>query len=52
MALSDYPSISNCLKTIYKKEKIRGIYSGLAPSVLGIFPYAGIDLAVNSVLKE
>lgn len=31
---------------------IRGLYRGLVPSVLGIVPYAGIDLMVFFTLKE
>lgn len=30
----------------------RGLYRGLVPSVLGIVPYAGIDLMVFFTLKE
>ena len=28
------------------------MFRGLAPSLVGIFPYAGIDLMANSALKE
>ena len=30
----------------------KGLYRGLVPSVLGIVPYAGIDLMVFFTLKE
>ena len=52
MALSEYPSILGCIRQIVHREGLRALYAGLVPSILGIFPYAGIDLAVNSVLKE
>ena len=34
---------------IFTTEGIRSFYRGLFPSLLGIIPYAGIDLAVYEV---
>lgn len=34
---------------IFKTEGIRSFYRGLFPSLLGIIPYAGIDLAIYEV---
>jgi len=37
---------------IFQTEGIRSFYRGLFPSLLGIIPYAGIDLAVYETLKN
>jgi solute carrier family 25 phosphate transporter 23/24/25/41 len=39
-------------RTIVATDGLRGLYRGLVPSTIGIFPYASIDLAVFSMLKE
>ncbi|CAM8898560.1 unnamed protein product [Rhodiola kirilowii] len=39
-------------RDIWVHEGPRGFYRGLIPSVLGIIPYAGIDLAAYESLKE
>jgi hypothetical protein len=42
------------LFTKVSQTNLNSIYSwiGLLPSIVGIIPYAGIDLAVFSILKE
>lgn len=47
-----YKSILHCVKKIVSMEGTKSLYAGLAPSLIGIFPYAGIDLSVNSILRE
>ena len=47
-----YSSILNCMRTVVSKEGIAALYRGCGASILGIFPYAGIDLMMNSVLRE
>lgn len=42
----------HCIAQVAGKEGTRALFAGLGPSVVGIVPYAGVDLAVNSVLKE
>lgn len=37
---------------IYANEGIRSFYRGYVPNMLGIIPYAGIDLAVYETLKK
>ena len=41
--------MSDCLKQILRVEGPRALYRGLAPSLIGIIPYAGIDLTVYEV---
>ncbi|KAG0038202.1 hypothetical protein BGZ82_000829 [Podila clonocystis] len=44
-----------CIRTVAKemwqRAGIRGFYRGLGPSLVGIFPYAAIDLSVFETLK-
>ncbi|KAL8453380.1 hypothetical protein Emed_000879 [Eimeria media] len=47
-----YSGVLQCFKAIYREGGIRRLYRGLAPSLLGVIPYAGIDLAVFESLKE
>jgi len=47
-----YKGILNCLNTTLKKEGFRSLYRGLGPSIVGVIPYAGIDLAVYETLKN
>lgn len=39
----------DCAKNILLKEGIAAFYKGYIPNMLGIIPYAGIDLAVYEV---
>ncbi|XP_052448759.1 calcium-binding mitochondrial carrier protein SCaMC-2-B isoform X4 [Carassius gibelio] len=47
-----YSGITHCAKHIFKKEGLRAFYKGYIPNMLGIIPYAGIDLAVYETLKN
>jgi len=42
----------DCAKKLYRREGIRVFYRGYIPNLLGILPYAGIDLAVYETLKR
>lgn len=44
-----YSGIANCAKQIFQKEGLGAFYKGYVPNMLGIIPYAGIDLAVYEV---
>ncbi|PHT71085.1 hypothetical protein T459_26189 [Capsicum annuum] len=46
------PSLEIISKEIWMKEGHRDFYKGLVPSLLGIIPYAGIDLAAYETLKD
>lgn len=44
-----YAGISDCAKQIFRREGLGAFYKGYVPNMLGIIPYAGIDLAVYEV---
>ena len=46
------PRIGALSRDIWMHEGPRAFYRGLVPSLLGIIPYAGIDLAVYETLKD
>uniref|UniRef100_A0A2K6EEA2 Mitochondrial adenyl nucleotide antiporter SLC25A24 n=1 Tax=Propithecus coquereli TaxID=379532 RepID=A0A2K6EEA2_PROCO len=47
-----YSGIYDCAKKILKREGFGAFYKGYVPNLLGIIPYAGIDLAVYELLKS
>lgn len=47
-----YSGIADAAKKIYAREGLRCFYKGYIPNILGIVPYAGIDLAVYETLKK
>lgn len=47
-----YSGMLDAARKIYAGEGIRSFYRGYIPNVLGIIPYAGIDLAVYETLKK
>ncbi|XP_015222670.1 calcium-binding mitochondrial carrier protein SCaMC-2-B isoform X2 [Lepisosteus oculatus] len=47
-----YSGMADCAKHIFKKEGLAAFYKGYVPNMLGIIPYAGIDLAVYETLKN
>ncbi|XP_010771958.1 calcium-binding mitochondrial carrier protein SCaMC-2-B-like isoform X2 [Notothenia coriiceps] len=47
-----YSGIVHCAKHIFQKEGAAAFYKGYVPNMLGIIPYAGIDLAVYETLKN
>lgn len=44
-----YSGILDCAKQIFRKEGVAAFYKGYIPNMVGIIPYAGIDLAVYEV---
>ncbi|KAG7537449.1 Mitochondrial carrier domain superfamily [Arabidopsis suecica] len=46
------PRLGTLTKDILVHEGPRAFYKGLFPSILGIIPYAGIDLAAYETLKD
>ncbi|XP_068104533.1 mitochondrial adenyl nucleotide antiporter SLC25A25 isoform X2 [Hyperolius riggenbachi] len=47
-----YQGMWDCAKNILLKEGMAAFYKGYVPNMLGIIPYAGIDLAVYETLKN
>ncbi|KAM3825383.1 mitochondrial adenyl nucleotide antiporter SLC25A25 isoform 3-T3 [Vipera latastei] len=47
-----YLGMLDCAKNILAKEGLAAFYKGYVPNMLGIIPYAGIDLAVYETLKN
>uniref|UniRef100_UPI00398F8B55 calcium-binding mitochondrial carrier protein SCaMC-2-B isoform X1 n=1 Tax=Pristiophorus japonicus TaxID=55135 RepID=UPI00398F8B55 len=47
-----YSGMLDCAKHIFKKEGMTAFYKGYVPNMLGIIPYAGIDLAIYETLKN
>lgn len=47
-----YTSILDAATKIYANEGVKSFYRGYLPNLLGIIPYAGIDLAVYETLKK
>jgi len=47
-----YNGIVHCLTSIVRNEGPVALYRGLIPALAGIIPYAGVDLAVYSWLKD
>lgn len=44
-----YSGMLDCAQQILRKEGVQAFYKGYIPNMLGIIPYAGIDLAVYEV---
>jgi solute carrier family 25 (mitochondrial phosphate transporter), member 23/24/25/41 len=47
-----YKGIFGCMTKISKHEGVFALFNGWGASVIGIIPYASIDLAVFNFLKE
>lgn len=47
-----YTGIHDVFCKVLRSEGWRAFYRGLTPSMLGIIPYAGVDIAVFEMLKE
>lgn len=47
-----YHGISDCFVRTWAAGGVKELYRGLLPSLLGIIPYAGIDLALFETLKR
>ncbi|KAL8464016.1 hypothetical protein ACS0TY_033810 [Phlomoides rotata] len=47
-----YKGIRDCFSKIYKEAGIRGLYRGVAPSLYGIFPYAGLKFYFYEEMKR
>jgi len=48
----EYTGMADCAKKLFRSEGLRVFYRGYLPNLLGILPYAGIDLTVYETLKR
>ncbi|XP_073153278.1 mitochondrial carrier protein CoAc2 isoform X1 [Henckelia pumila] len=48
---SVYKGIRDCFSKTYKEAGVRGLYRGAAPSLYGIFPYAGLKFYFYEEMK-
>jgi len=46
-----YRGMAHCMKSVVKSEGPLTLYRGMLPSLIGIIPYAGIDLAIYEVSR-
>lgn len=46
-----FSGMFDCAKKILRKEGVKAFYKGYVPNLVGIIPYAGIDLAVYEVCR-
>lgn len=47
-----YRGIADCMHKVWVQEGGRAFYRGLVPSMMGILPYAGVDITAFELLKE
>ncbi|KAH0706901.1 graves disease carrier protein homolog [Solanum tuberosum] len=47
-----YKGIKDCFSKTYKEAGIKGLYRGVAPSLYGIFPYAGLKFYFYETMKS
>mgnify|MGYP001810441394 CR=1 FL=1 len=47
-----YRGIADCVRKVLAQEGWRAFYRGMVPSMLGILPYAGVDITIFELLKE
>lgn len=47
-----YHGIIDCIRKVYAQEGSYAFYRGMLPSMLGILPYAGVDITCFELLKE
>ncbi|KAL3155458.1 hypothetical protein ABBQ38_011014 [Trebouxia sp. C0009 RCD-2024] len=47
-----YKGMADCIRNVLKYEGFRAFYRGLTPSLLGIIPFAGVDIAAFEIFKE
>jgi solute carrier family 25 (mitochondrial phosphate transporter), member 23/24/25/41 len=47
-----YRGIADCARKVASQEGLKAFYRGMVPSMLGILPYAGVDITTFELLKE
>lgn len=49
---STYSGLSDCFSKTIKAEGPRALFRGCSTSIMGIIPYAGIDLMMSSMMRD
>lgn len=49
---SGYTGMSNAFSTMLKTEGVRSMYKGLAPTLIGVAPYAALNFSAYDMLKK
>ena len=49
---NQYAGFWDCISIIFAREGIKGFFKGWVPNMLGILPYAGIDLTIYETSKN
>lgn len=44
-----YKGLVDCIVKIFQREGVRAFFRGYVPNIIGIIPYAGIDLTIYEV---
>jgi len=47
-----YSGIAHCAQLIRRDEGFKAFYRGITPSMIGILPYAGVDIALFEMMKQ
>ncbi|XP_062307907.1 mitochondrial thiamine pyrophosphate carrier [Osmerus eperlanus] len=47
-----YPNLRHAVASIYRTEGVLAFYSGLSPTLVAVFPYAGMQFFFYNVLKK
>eukprot|EP00891_Asterochloris_glomerata_P006722 jgi/Astpho2/6722/Aster-06741 len=47
-----YRGMRDCVRKVLQHEGVRAFYKGLLPSLIGIIPYAGVDIATFELMKQ
>ncbi len=48
----EYTSIAHCAREVWKSGGVGACYAGIVPSLVGIAPFASIDLTTNQLLRD
>ncbi|XP_063111326.1 mitochondrial adenyl nucleotide antiporter SLC25A24-like isoform X2 [Cavia porcellus] len=48
----EYTGVVDCIRKLLKQGGVKVFFKGYVPNLLGIIPYAGLDLAVYELLKN
>ena len=47
-----YNGVLDVMKSVIRNDGFKGLYNGWSASVLGIMPYAGVELSLYNIMKD